>query len=56
MWFYIPATIFLILVAWWISRTNLFRHRRRGGGAAHEPYQSSSHWEGDGGSSGYGAT
>jgi hypothetical protein len=55
VWFYIPAAIFILLVAWWISRSNLFRHLRRGGGGgAHEPYQSSQHWEGDGGTSGLG--
>lgn len=55
VWFYIPAVVFILLMAWWVSRSNLFRHLRRGGGgAAHEPYQSSQHWEGDGGTSGLG--
>jgi hypothetical protein len=56
MWFYIPAAILIILFAWGMSRTNLFRHRRGGSKpGAHEPYQSSHHWEGDGGNSGFGA-
>jgi hypothetical protein len=54
MWFYVPAAILLVLFAWGISRTHLFRHLRRGGGhGVHEPYQSSQHWEGDGGNSGF---
>jgi hypothetical protein len=33
MWFYIPAIIVIGLLAFWISRTNLFRNRLR----AHDP-------------------
>jgi hypothetical protein len=29
MWFYIPAIIVIALLALWITRTNLFRHRRK---------------------------
>ena len=55
MWFYIPAAILIVLFAWWISRTKLFRHLRRGTRPEEgQPYQSSKHWEGDGGTSGYG--
>jgi hypothetical protein len=55
MWFYIPAAILIVLLAWWISRTQLFRHLRRGTRPEEgQPYQSSKHWEGDGGTSGYG--
>ena len=30
MWFYIVLTI-LVLLTWWLTRTNLYRHRRRHG-------------------------
>ena len=29
MWFYIPAIIVIALLAFWITRTNLFRNRLR---------------------------
>jgi hypothetical protein len=28
MWFYVPAVIMIVLFAWWVSRTNLYRHFR----------------------------
>jgi len=30
MWFYVPAAILILLFAWWVSRTNLYRHYRSG--------------------------
>jgi hypothetical protein len=29
MWFYIPAAIVIALLAFWVARTKLFRHRMR---------------------------
>jgi len=56
MWFYIPAAILVVLLAWWISRTSLFRRFRHGKASdQHVPYQSSQKWEGDGGNAGFGA-
>ena len=56
MWFYIPAAILVVLFAWWISRTSLFRRFRHGNAPdRHEPYQSSQKWKGDGGNAGFGA-
>jgi hypothetical protein len=35
MWFYIALAVFVLLLAFWVSRTNLFRHFLR----AHDPGQ-----------------
>jgi hypothetical protein len=56
MWFYVPAIIVVALFAWWLSRTSLYRHFRRGSKPEETgPAHPSKHWEGDSGTSGLGA-
>ena len=31
MWFYILLTTLVVLFVWWLTRTNLYRHRSRHG-------------------------
>ena len=31
MWFYILLIILVVLLGWWLTRTNLYRHRSRRG-------------------------
>ena len=35
MWLYVAVAVFVLLLAFWVSRTNLFRHFLR----AHDPGQ-----------------
>jgi hypothetical protein len=57
MWFYIPAVILVALLAWWLSRSNLYRHFRSGRdpgqpGSGH----SGGHYEGPAGNPGQSST
>ena len=60
MWFYIPAAIVIALFAFWFSRTNIVRNRRRahdpvpGGGSRSDPGSSAGLYDAGGGPAGGG--